>query len=113
MRPLWLKKLIATCYDGSPVAYTQLDLFGEEMSHAEARRMRSDESQPVLYLPPTDEVISKPRNTRNSRNHPFGKLAIFRVFRVFRGLNNRQAGGFAIGSDVWESVGLCPPVWRC
>ena len=27
---LGLKKLIATCYDGSPVAYTQLDLFGEE-----------------------------------------------------------------------------------
>ena len=26
---LGLKKLIATCYDGSPVAYTQLDLFGD------------------------------------------------------------------------------------
>ena len=29
---LGLKKLIATCYDGSPVAYTQLDLFGEEFN---------------------------------------------------------------------------------
>lgn len=26
---LGLKKLIATCYDGSPIAYTQLSLFGE------------------------------------------------------------------------------------
>ena len=34
---LGLKKLIATCYDGSPVAYTQLDLFGEEFN-AESQR---------------------------------------------------------------------------
>ncbi|MBQ7165024.1 MAG: adenine-specific methyltransferase EcoRI family protein, partial [Clostridia bacterium] len=27
---LGLKKLIATCFDGSPIAYTQLSLFGEE-----------------------------------------------------------------------------------
>ena len=27
---LGLKKLIATCYDSSPVAYTQLSIFGEE-----------------------------------------------------------------------------------
>lgn len=29
---LGLKKLIATCYDGSPIAYTQLNLFGENKS---------------------------------------------------------------------------------
>ncbi len=29
---LELKKLIATCYDGSPVAYTQLNIFGENKS---------------------------------------------------------------------------------
>ncbi len=27
---LGLKKLIATCYDGSPIAYTQLNLFGDD-----------------------------------------------------------------------------------
>ena len=32
---LGLKKLIATCYDGSPVAYTQLDLFGADFPTAE------------------------------------------------------------------------------
>ena len=32
---LGLKKLIATCYDGSPVAYTQLDLFGADFPIAE------------------------------------------------------------------------------
>lgn len=29
---LGLKKLIATCYDSSPIAYTQLNLFGEDKS---------------------------------------------------------------------------------
>ena len=33
---LGLKKLIATCYDGSPVAYTQLDLFGDVAAEAAA-----------------------------------------------------------------------------
>ena len=29
---LGLKRLIATCYDSSPIAYTQLNLFGENKS---------------------------------------------------------------------------------
>lgn len=29
---LGLKKMIATCYKGSPIIYTQLNLFGEEES---------------------------------------------------------------------------------
>lgn len=32
---LGLKKLIATCYKGSPITYTQFDLFGEEETVAE------------------------------------------------------------------------------
>lgn len=31
---LKLKKLIATCYDSSPIAYTQMNFFGEEKSYA-------------------------------------------------------------------------------
>ena len=37
---LGLKSLTATCYATSPVVYTQLDLFGEEIPHAEAQRRR-------------------------------------------------------------------------
>ena len=39
---LGLKKLIATCYDGSPVAYTQLDLFGEEWEATRVSLPRSE-----------------------------------------------------------------------
>ena len=39
---LGLKKLIATCYDGSPVAYTQLDLFGAEWEATRVSLPRSE-----------------------------------------------------------------------
>ena len=39
---LGLKKLIATCYDGSPVAYTQLDLFGEDCDATRVSLPRSE-----------------------------------------------------------------------
>ena len=35
---LGLKKLIATCYDSSPIAYTQLNLFGEDKSFPNKNR---------------------------------------------------------------------------
>lgn len=35
---LGLKKLIATCYDGSPIAYTQMSFFGEEKTVANKNR---------------------------------------------------------------------------
>ncbi len=37
---LGLKKLIATCYDGSPVAYTQLSIFGEESGKTYSNNFR-------------------------------------------------------------------------
>ena len=55
---LGLKKLIATCYDGSPVAYTQLDLFGEDVN-AETQGRRGGRARS-----PSAPNDPKPRHER-------------------------------------------------
>ena len=57
---LGLKKLIATCYDGSPVAYTQLDLFGEEFN-AESQSRRGGRARS-----PSAPNDPKPRHERRA-----------------------------------------------
>ena len=57
---LGLKKLIATCYDGSPVAYTQLDLFGEEFN-AETQSRRGGRARS-----PSAPNDPKPRHERRA-----------------------------------------------
>ncbi len=63
---LGLKKLIATCYDGSPVAYTQLDLFdsGEEVlaaKNAEDAEREGESLRPLRSL-----RQKKPRHERRA-----------------------------------------------
>ena len=57
---LGLKKLIATCYDGSPVAYTQLDLFGEDFN-AETQSRRGGRARS-----PSAPGDPKPRHERRA-----------------------------------------------
>ena len=57
---LGLKKLIATCYDASPVAYTQLDLFGEEFN-AETQSRRGGRARS-----PSAPNDPKPRHERRA-----------------------------------------------